>query len=108
MEEMTTNPGYTQLTCPRCGSLKLEFVTEYHKCILARIFATLLLIGTCISAWTVLLNHLLNTDDGGISTFFIIISITAYFLIQCYIFFTESKTHVQGVCRNCGNIWLLN
>lgn len=108
MEEMNTNPGYMQLACPRCGSLKIEFITEYHKCIIAKILAILSLIGAILFAFIGYRNLILSADDGGMSTFFIIVFITAYFLIQCYIFFAESKTHVQGVCRDCGNIWLLN
>ena len=41
MEEMKTNPQYKAIVCPNCGSKQIEFVTEYHKCIIARILSRL-------------------------------------------------------------------
>lgn len=50
MEKMKTNPQYKAIVCPNCGSKQIEFVTEYHKCIIARILSSLFLFISIISA----------------------------------------------------------
>ncbi len=110
MEEMKTNPQYKAIVCPNCGSKQIEFVTEYHKCIIARILSSLFLVICVISAVYVIKNSLIVVDDpgSGASTLWLILSLFAVFATQCYIIYNESKTHIQAVCRDCGNIWFLN
>lgn len=106
--EFNTNPKYTAVVCPQCGSKNIEFVTEYHKCILARILSALFFVMAIIAAYFEITDLISNFESNGVSTFTLILSVFAYFITQCYIVFVESKTHVQGVCRDCGNIWLIN
>lgn len=93
--------NFTPIFCSRCGSLNLAFVTEYHKCLGARI-CQLLLAGIILFA--VLTNiGSKEWDDVLIVSFF---SLALIFFIQIAIIIAESKTHVQCVCRDCGNVWL--
>ena len=111
MKHVTTNqenPEYKPITCPHCGGKNIALITEYHKCVFPKILATLFLIGAFISAWSILLNQFSDSNNDGKNILFLLMSIAGYFVVQCYIFYTESKTHVQGICRDCGKIWLIN
>ena len=46
--------------CPRCGSLHIEFVTEYHKCVWLRLIASALIILIGIFAISYLANTILG------------------------------------------------
>lgn len=106
--EMNTNPNYTPITCPNCGSREIAFVTEYHKCIVARIICAILTVLFFIIFFMNLQDVLKGiTPSDGTK----VITILSAFLSVCMligIFITESKTHVQAICKNCGNLWLLN
>lgn len=93
--------------CPRCGSLHIEFVTEYHKCVWLRLIASALIVLIGIFAISYLADTILGIEDKG-DMILLIFTTMSYLLIQVAVYYTESKTHVQGVCRDCGNIWLLN
>lgn len=38
----------------------------------------------------------------------IVIPVIFYYLVKLAIYGIESKTHVQAICKDCGNLWLLN
>ena len=105
----TTNtvPNQIALRCPHCGSTHIEFVTEYHKCIWLRLICSALLTITAILFLSYLASTIIGKDTDGELLLIIFIGIS-YLLVQAAVFYTESKTHVQGVCRACGHIWLLN
>ncbi len=121
------------ITCPRCGSTSVEFITEYHKCIWLKFFRNLCLI-TAIALFVLFLVLSLDnmkfdfativravgdatTDirkvydrDGSVDIFLYISAalVVVSFAMQTVVYFAERRTHVQGICRDCGNIWRLN
>lgn len=104
---MNTNPVYGQVKCPHCGSTHIEFLTEYHRCIGMRviciIFAALFVF--------FIVGYLFSMPTGENREFSIAAMIVSGFFVVAFtiaIWIKESKTHVQAVCRDCGNIWLLN
>lgn len=106
--EMKTNPNYMPITCPYCGSREIAFVTEYHKCIGARIFFILLTAATIFIAYMNFQDSLrgITPSEGLIALMFILAVFAIFLLIG--VFVAESKTHVQAICKNCGTLWLLN
>ena len=40
--------------------------------------------------------------------FILVVLLIGNFILDIIIYVTESKTHVQAICRDCGEIWLLN
>ena len=107
-EEGETSHGkYVQITCPRCGSTQIAFVTEYHKANLAKAILVILL-----AIMAVLISIAAGYKfDGSTGVWCmagaIILGIIAIGLLF-HIFHEESKTHVQAICRDCGKLWLLN
>ncbi len=121
------------ITCPRCGGTSVEFITEYHKCIWLKFFRNLCLI-TAIAFFVLYLFLFLQgmtnifaavvkaIEESTTSTrdpnkllgnydIFLYISaalVVVSFAMQTVIYFAERRTHVQGICRDCGNIWRLN
>lgn len=98
------------ITCPRCGSTELAFVTHYKKELLLRIAC---LICAIISLFIFITNIAPSVFIPSSSlapkdtiSFFIFAVFAIIFWIG--ILLRESETHVQAVCKNCGNIWLLN
>lgn len=105
----TSQPQIQPITCPRCGSRELAFVTEYHKTTYARLVCNIFLAIIAIVFLTVDLPNLFsNTDSGEISLITYIACGMFILFIKIYIYLIESKTHVQSICKDCGNIWLLN
>lgn len=94
------------IKCPYCGSTELSFVSEIHKCIVARIFAGIALLFVAYFSIDLLLT--IFTTPSEATPIGIIISILAYAVIKLIIILRESKSHVQGICQRCGEIWLLN
>ena len=98
------------ITCPRCGSRELAFVTEYHKATCSRIFSTILFIIFCAFGIFIIpefLSEPFTFNDPEAVFVFVSAGLGALTLkiIQHSI---ESKTHVQAICRDCGRLWLLN
>ena len=94
------------ITCPRCGSRSLAFVTEYHKEIflkIAQMICTVLLIVIAVSD----IDYLFSEHPERLveETIPLIIFIGLFSIARHLI---ESKTHVQAICKDCGNLWLLN
>ena len=89
----------TPITCPRCHSRELAFVTEYHKAIGTRIVFFFLLAITLFCFFS-------SLQEGGLVVA-IVLGLVAFVVYIC-VLLEESKTHVQGICKNCGHLWLLN
>lgn len=109
-EEDSTAPKLQPIKCPICGSVELAFVTEYHRAIGTKIVSLILfLIATAalISAVISMITKAQTEMDGATLSIIIIGYVMALFC-KSIAYITESKTHVQGICRDCGNIWLLN
>lgn len=96
----------TPIKCPHCGSLKLEFVSEIHKCAILRFFAGVVLLIIAFLTMDTLVSIFLNPEKVNVMAwmFFVVI----YAILKMIIGAKESKSHVQGICRDCGTIWLLN
>lgn len=92
---------YTPITCPRCGSRELAFITEYHKSIRLRISLLFFIAITLLSIFLAF-----KYEDRFLTVCFI----GCIFCIVIYgrILYVESKTHTQGICKNCGKIWILD
>lgn len=122
------------ITCPRCGSKEIAFVSEYHKAWALRIIKFILItiiIGLLISIFPNLLEKIstqaesygvidnIQSGSGTPSNIettnpinnkiaFLIISALGLFCVETTIQRTESKTHIQCICKDCGNHWLHN
>lgn len=107
---------YQPITCPRCGSKELAFVTEYHKSILWRAISILCTVPflICLGAIAMVIDQYglsgINNSSEVIEPILIVIVI--FLAIRCIckvvLLFVETRTHVQAVCKNCGNLFLLN
>lgn len=106
------------ITC-QCSSRNVEFTTEYHKCIWLRFFATILGVLPIVTLVTALLPLLSTLMTGGevdwptvlqalIGNIGFIALTIGWAIMKIIIFFTEAKTHVVAICRDCGRIWRLN
>ena len=92
-------PKKKPIVCPHCKSKELAFVTEAHKAIVARVFELL-----CIFFGFVVILGSWNDLEGA--TFTLLYLSISVLLLRIYIFYAESKTHVQCICKECGNVWL--
>lgn len=103
----TTQKGLKPIICPHCGRTNLAFVTEYHKSYSARIVKfifgfILILFGLDYLAALISLKG--GDDSVGGMLFFAMV----FFIAQGVQDYIESRTHVQGICKDCGHLWLLN
>lgn len=94
--------NFTPIFCSRCGSLNLAFVTEYHKAIGLKILCLLLALGIIGS----IVGAILAKEITILIVTFILFFI--WLACQIIVYDIESKTHVQCICRDCGNVWLHN
>ena len=94
------------IACPRCGSRELAFVTEYHKSIFLRILERILLV---ILLFVAISNfHYLFTTEYERFSDSILFVFICFAISSVIRFLIESKTHVQVICKDCSNLWLLN
>ena len=105
------NPMLKPITCPRCGSRELAFVTEYHKAIGCRIFS-MILSGVLIMLLVLLATQSINANPAnsnaeGLGSLIAVLAIVLAF-VKIIQFSTESQTHVQAICKDCGHLWLLD
>ena len=96
---------YNPIHCHLCGSENIEFVAEYHKAVFLRILASVSILLAVIFSIDIIsdifhLKEHLNTAP-------IIISLVAYVILKSIIYFVENRTHIKAICRDCGNIWVL-
>lgn len=95
------------ILCPHCGSKNIEFITEYHKFIALRIFS-IIVAAVFFFSLIAFLDFHRDTDKFNTAFYFMVASGILYCILLLFVWLGESKTHVQGICRDCGNIWLLN
>ncbi len=127
MSYFEEKPIRRNLRCPHCHCDDLAFVTEYHKADFARscrffvrvlllffIFAFLahleaVLAKNMIQAFFALFDSNISTEQVqyGFIPIIIVLGIIS-FSLSCYIAYVERRTHVQAICRVCGELWLLN
>lgn len=96
----------TPIKCPHCGSLKLEFVSESHKCGVLRFITAIVLVIIAYTTMDTLISIFLDPENVHFEPWFFFIIV--YAVLKIIIDAKESRTHVQGICRDCGLIWLLN
>lgn len=101
------NPNYKPIICPRCGSRNIAFVTEYHKAIAAKIILYLLAVVIIFNSVDMIVRGI-TTENADASLIVEIVLLLIAFGLAIRVIIEESKTHVQGICRNCGVLWLLN
>ena len=97
MENNNTPPPHEPILCPRCRSNNLAFITEYHKEIKGRIVQLLLFIYFAIAAV-----YSIRDDFDDFPVVALILIIVLHVAINA----SESKTHVQCICKDCGRTWL--
>ncbi len=93
--------------CPKCGKQEIVFLTEHHKCLAARIFQSAIFVAFSI-IFIVFIQDLFTTQSEQNLSFYLMGLIVAFSICQIAKHVIENQTHIQCVCRNCGNIWLLN
>ena len=107
---------YKPITCPRCGSRELAFVTEYHKSLFWRFVSILCIIPfiICLGAIVAVIDKYglrgINNASEVISPIIIvsIVFLSIRLICKFVYLFVESRTHVQSVCKDCGKLFLLN
>ena len=98
--------------CPNCGHSHLAFVTEYHKSVFGRLFARIFLaivIFLLFDCGITYLGELLTESDPEVQNIGALLVFTLLY-VCCTIVYNaiESKTHIQAICKDCGNHWLMN
>ena len=102
-------PKFKPITCPHCGSRELAFVTEYHQAVGCRIISGIAAIVFLFSVLPTLSNFFNpGTTAVNDSTGWIVVSALVFVTAKLAQYFTESQTHVQSICKDCGHLWLLN
>ena len=92
------------ITCPRCKSKEINFITEYHKSLACRIIEIIIIaiiIGLCIDKFE-------NSMQSVISDTGLILPTLLFFLVCTEIakHYIESKTNIQCICKDCGWVWI--
>ena len=109
--EQLTLPPFSQfqasipenpILCPHCKSRNIAFVTEYHKEIVLHIFAFIAGILAVIFG----INVFYGRNDSSIGVFIFFAAV--FLFIEIAILTSESKTHVECICKDCGHTWLHN
>ena len=114
---MNNNFNVRPITCPFCGSRELAFVAEYHKSLTARAFLGFLKVCLCLTWIGVIFSFIQNPETGFAKelqlTGNVIIPVSISILIlmavlKGVIMFSEARTHVKSICKNCGHLWVLD
>lgn len=98
---------FTPITCPHCKSREIAFVSEYHVSIVDRIIEILLLIAF-IPLAIISISKITTGEAAGTPALLLVIVIVLYIIVRSNLQITESKTHVQCICKDCGHLWLIN
>lgn len=108
----TSQPKIQPITCPHCGSRELAFITEYHKALFAKllsaVFVAIIIFTFFVQDFEyIFIYSLTDTKYEFDGSKYIALGIALFFTkIGEYI--TESRTHIQVICKDCGNQWLFN
>lgn len=112
-DELKEKVNPNRHVCPVCGKQELAYVPEYHKCVGTRIAIGLFK----LLAWGCFILTIIRTLNGitigeamEIDTEFlpgIFIFLSAALILKGFVFDEESRTHIQGICKNCGHIWFI-
>lgn len=94
------------IVCPRCKNKDITIITEYHKSLFCRIIKAICLIALV----TLAIYYFFEMRDKNkqLPIPIIIILAVAYVTAECVQQYMESKTHIQCICKDCGNYWLHN
>lgn len=106
--EMQEVPKRAPIVCPVCGSREIAFITEYHKYIGLKIVNYILIGILAVFVYARIYDAMRNIESDAFTTAIIIVLGILVIGFQIGILIGESKTNVQAICRDCGNIWLLN
>ena len=105
------NPAYRPakkpITCSKCGSTNLAYVSEAHRAIWWRFFAIIALALAASNIIGSIISMMDNPNEDARAAFFVgLIFLIVYICMQLKIFFDEARSHVKCVCKDCGNVWL--
>lgn len=108
MQHQTEQNKPHKIICPICGSEHIAFTEEYHKDIINTVFSIISFIaGTiCFAFYIKNSFNIENTNHTLLIPTIICFFFSALFYIAKLL--TERKTHTKGICKDCGNIWLLD
>lgn len=105
-------PVVHTLRCPHCCGNNLAFITEYHKSVFGRLFARIFLaivIFLLFDSGITYLGELLTESDPEFQNIGALLVFALLYVCSTIIYsVTESKTHIQAICKDCGNHWLMN
>ncbi len=94
------------IICPICGNTELSFVTEKNKNILIislKTISIIVLFITCLVNFNQIINN--NINSGTI----IAITLSLFLFLICAIISTFFEhNNIKAICKNCGNIWLID
>lgn len=103
--KMKELPQRAPIVCSVCGSKEIAIIAEIHKCIFARIVAGLLLTVAIVIAFIGFKNTL---TGGRINLILVIIFAALSFVVYISVWIQESRSHSKAICRDCGNIWMID
>lgn len=105
-ENQAISPKIVPITCPVCGSKNLVFVTEYHKAFGLKIVEIILVAFFLAYFVIATIPELIR---GSFAPDLIIILLPILMIsFRIMIVCIENRTHVKVICKDCGNIWLLD
>lgn len=99
----TKNQLIKPIVCPRCKSKEISIITEYHKSIICRIVAIVII----AIIFYLLRDNFKDILQGDSANTGLIIPILflALFITKIAQYLIESKTNIQCVCKDCGYVW---
>lgn len=112
-EPKEPQPPAKPITCPRCGSKEIAFVSEHYKAIWARTikFACLVIL-TCLIIFRINEIFLFQSENEKIQSiteqtkFFIIALATLAIFFQLLQQIEEEKEKIKCICKDCGRHWI--
>jgi len=96
------------ICCPNCKSKNISFITDYHKCVGLRIVCEILIVLLLFFSAKLIINDILKEESAPIFIVGTIVCAILYVGFKISIYLTEQRTHAKAICRDCGNIWLID
>lgn len=98
---------HNPITCSTCGSRDIAYVAETHRSIFLRFFS-LIFLGICVWLISKAIITLLGNPEADVSISFGFggICFIVFLCFQISVFFSEARSHVKCVCKDCGDVWL--